>query len=63
LPEIDAALEAAGKDQAWLQRKIAAAPFARRTPIEHMVARKMDGMADVLRALNQEAMRVALRGD
>src|SRR6476659_10057366 len=63
LPEIDAALEAAGKDQAWLQRKIGAAPFARRTPIEHMVARKIDGMADVLRALNQEAMRVALRGD
>jgi hypothetical protein len=61
LPEIDAALAAAGKDQAWLQRKIATPPFNRRSPIEHMLARKMDGMTDVLRTLNREAMRVALR--
>ena len=61
LPEIDAALEAAGKGHDWLHRKIAAKPFGRRTPIEHMLAHGMDGMADVLRALNQEAMRMALR--
>jgi hypothetical protein len=63
LPEIEAALMASGKDQAWLHRKIAMAPFARRTPLEHMLTHKMEGMTDVLRALNREAMRVALRGD
>ena len=61
LPEIDAALDATGKDHAWLHRKISARPFGRRTPIEHMLAHGMDGMADVLRALNQEAIRIALR--
>ncbi|HEX4171259.1 MAG TPA: hypothetical protein VHY82_02130 [Acetobacteraceae bacterium] len=61
LPEIEAALDAAGRDHAWLHRKIAAKPFGRKTPIEHMVAGGMDAMADVLRALNQEAMRIALR--
>ena len=34
LPEIDAALTPAGKDQAWLHRKIQGAPFSRRTPID-----------------------------
>jgi hypothetical protein len=63
LPEIEAALVAAGKDQAWLHRKIATPPFDRKSPIEHMLTRKMDGMTDVLRALNREAMRVALRSD
>ena len=60
LPEIDAALAAAGKDQAWLHRKAPGTPFSRRTPIEHMVAHGMDGMADVLRFLNRAAMRAAL---
>jgi hypothetical protein len=63
LPEIDEALEATGQDQAWLHREIVTPPFDRRSPIEHMLARKMDGMTDVLRAPNREAMRVALRGD
>ena len=62
LPEIDAALAAAGKDQAWLHRKIQAAPFSRRTPIEHIVATGMEGMADVLRILSRLAMRAALTG-
>jgi hypothetical protein len=60
LPEIDAALAAAGKDQAWLHRKIQAAPFLGRTPVEHMTAHGMDGMADLLRLLNRAAMRTAL---
>ena len=60
LPEIDAALASAGKDQSWLHRKIREAPFSRRTPIEHMVAYGMDGLADVLRTLNRLAMRAAL---
>ncbi len=50
LSEIDAALAAAGKDQAWLHRKAPGTPFSRRTPIEHMVAHGMDGMADALRS-------------
>jgi hypothetical protein len=61
LPEIDAALAAAGKDQAWLHRKAGGAPLSRRTPIEHMVAHGMDGMADVLQVLNRAAMRAALK--
>ena len=60
LPEIDAALAAAGKDQNWLHRKIEAAPFMRRTPIGQMLARGTLGMADVLQRLNREAMRAAL---
>jgi hypothetical protein len=60
LPEIDAALTAAGKDQNWLHRKIEAAPFTRRSPIGHMLARGTVGMADVLQRLNREAMRAAL---
>jgi hypothetical protein len=60
LPEIDAALAAAGKDRAWLHRKIQAPPFARRTPIEHMVMHGMEGMANVLQTLNRAVMRAAL---
>jgi hypothetical protein len=60
LPEIDAAVAAAGKDQTWLHRKLQRSPFSRRTPIEHMVARGMDGMADVLHVLNRTVMRTAL---
>ena len=60
LPEIDTALTAAGKDPAWLHRKIQSAPFSRRTPIEYMVTHGMDGMEDVLHLLNRTAMRVAL---
>jgi hypothetical protein len=60
LPEIDAALAAAGKDHAWLHRKVRGAPLSGRTPIEHMVAHGMGGMADVLQLLNRAAMRAAL---
>jgi hypothetical protein len=60
LSEIDAVLSATGNDQTWLHRKTPGAPFSRRTPIEYMVARGMEGMADVLQALNRTAMRAAL---
>jgi hypothetical protein len=60
LPEIDAALASAGKDPTWLHRKIQRSPFSRRTPLEHMVAHGMDGMADVLQVLNRAAMQAAL---
>jgi hypothetical protein len=60
LPEIDSALPAAGKNQDWLHRKIQRSPFSRRTPIEHMVAHGMDGMADVLQVLNRAVMHAAL---
>ena len=63
LPEIDAALAAAGKEIAWLHRRIAAAPFSRRSPLDHMVAHGMAGMADVLQLLNRTALRVAARRD
>jgi hypothetical protein len=39
LPEIDATLAAAGKDQNWLHRQIETAPFIRRSPIQHMLVR------------------------
>jgi hypothetical protein len=61
LPEIDAALAAAGKDQSWLHRKIGAAPFSRHTPIEYMAEHKMDGMAEVLQFLTRAAMLAAVR--
>lgn len=60
LSEIDAALAAAGEDQAWLYSKPPGTPFYRRTPIDHMVAHGMDGMADVLQFLNRAAMRAVL---
>ena len=61
LPEIDAALAAAGKDPNWLHRRIGPAPFSRHTPIEHMRAHGMDGMLDLIKALNREAMRRSLQ--
>lgn len=62
LAEIDAAVAAAGKDEAWLHRKIQSAPFSRQTPIEHMIAQGTNGAADVLRVLNLATMRAALAG-
>jgi hypothetical protein len=59
LPEIDAALAAAGKDQSWLHYQV----FGHRTPIEHMVAQGMSGMADVLQLLNRIAMRTTVKSD
>jgi hypothetical protein len=56
LPEIDAALMAAGKDQTWLHRKIQGPPFSRRTPLEHMVTQGMEGMAEVLQVLSRAAI-------
>lgn len=61
LAQIDAALEAAHEDHHWLHRRISAAPFSRRTPIEHMLARGMAGMADLLQSLNRAAFKNALR--
>jgi hypothetical protein len=61
LLEIDQALETAGMDAAWLHRPIAAAPFSRHSPLAHMIAHGMEGMQDVLRALNRNVMRAALR--
>jgi hypothetical protein len=60
LPEIDALLSATGKDQSWLHRQVPVAPFSGRTPIEHMVAYRTAGMADVLLHLTRIAMRAAL---
>jgi hypothetical protein len=60
LPEIDAALAGARKDQNWLHRQIETAPFMRRSPLQHMLVRGTVGMSDVLQRLNQEAMRAAL---
>jgi hypothetical protein len=59
LPEIDATLAAAGKDQSWLHCQA----FGHRTPIEHMVSQGMSGMLDVLQMLNRMAMRTAVKGD
>lgn len=61
LPEIDAALAAAGKDPNWLHRRVQGQPFSRQSPIEHMAAHGMAGMADVLQVLNRAVMRAALR--
>jgi hypothetical protein len=60
LAEIDAAVAAAGKDSAWLHRKIQSAPFSRKTPIEHIIAHGSNGASEVLRVLNMTTMRAAL---
>ena len=60
LSEINAALAAAGEGSGVAASQGPGTPFSRRTPIEHMVAHGMDGMADVLRSLNRAAMRAAL---
>jgi hypothetical protein len=62
LPEIEAALRAAGKDPAWLHRAQRAAPFRGRTPLDHMIHDGLEGFADVLRALNRAVLRAALAG-
>lgn len=60
LPEIDAALAAAGKEPGWLHRRSKAAPFAGASPLAHMMAGGAEGMAEVLHVLTRMAMRVAL---
>jgi hypothetical protein len=60
LAAIDAALKAAKKSSGWLHRKIVAAPFARRSPVDRMVMHGMAGASDVLQHLTRLAMRAAL---
>lgn len=60
LAEIDAMLEDLGKNQTWLHRSTAAAPFTGHSPIDHIVQRGTAGAADVLRALHRTALRTAL---
>ena len=61
LAEIDAAVAAATKGEAWLHRKIRGAPFSGQTPTEHMIAQGTNGAAgNMLRVLNLATMRAAL---
>jgi hypothetical protein len=59
LAEIDSALIAAGEDPAWLGRKNRA--FKGQTPLDVMIKRGEEGMADVLRFLNRSVLRMALK--
>ena len=59
LREIDAALAAAGKTPSWLHQRA----FGHRTPIEHMLAQGLRGMADALQLLNRIVLRAAVKGD
>jgi hypothetical protein len=52
LPEIEAALRAAGQAPAWLQRRNRAVPFSGRAPVELMAEREGEGAAEVLQSLN-----------
>jgi len=60
LPELDAALDAAGKPPDWLRRRTRGAPFAGKSPLEHMIAGGPDAAAAVLRTLHRIALRTAL---
>ena len=44
-----------------VRRARSAPPFARRSPIDHMVAKGMGGAVDVFQALNRMAMPAALK--
>lgn len=60
LPEIDAALPAAGKDYAWLHRTVAREPFAGRSPVRLISETGAAGAAAVLRMLQLLALRRSL---
>lgn len=62
LAELEEAMAVTGRDAAWLHRKIRAAPFDGRTPLDLMVHGGPTAIADVLRYVNRDAMRKALRG-
>ena len=61
LPEIEAALAAAGQTLAWLRRPIRSAPFSGRTPIKLMAEQPGEGAAAVLQFLTRAALRKSLR--
>ncbi len=61
LPEIEAALAAAGQTPAWLRRPNRAACFAGRAPVKRTAEQPGDGAAEVLQFLNRVAMRKSLR--
>ena len=51
LPEIEAALEAAGQTPTWLRRRNRAAPFSGRAPVVLMAEQPGEGAAEVLQFL------------
>ncbi|HET8637342.1 MAG TPA: hypothetical protein VFL96_10865 [Acidobacteriaceae bacterium] len=59
LAEIDAALDAIGRDPSWLHRRSRAA-LSGQSPIDHMISAGESGVAEVLRVLNHAAMKAAL---
>ena len=61
LPEIEAALRAAGQAPAWLQRRNRAVPFSGRAPVELMAERKGEGAAEVWQFLNRAVLWTSLR--
>jgi hypothetical protein len=62
LVEIEQALEAMGDETGtWLKRRSSDAPLSGRTPLDHMQHHGMQGMQDVLRLLNRQSLRRALR--
>ena len=61
LPEIEAALEAAGLMPAWLLQRNRAAPFSGRSPIKWIGDRDGEGVAEVLQFLNRAVLRRSLR--
>jgi Protein of unknown function (DUF2384) len=61
LPEIEAALAAAGQTTAWLHRPVRSAPFAGRAPVKLMAEQPGEGAAAVLQFLNRAALRKSLR--
>ena len=61
LPEIEAALTAAGQTTAWLRRPIRSAPSAGSSPVKLMAEQPGEGEAAVLQFLSRAALRKSLR--
>jgi len=61
LPEVEAALQAAGQAPAWLKRRNRAAPFSGRAPVTLMAERDGEGAAEVLQFLNRAVLQKSLR--
>jgi hypothetical protein len=60
LPEIEAALQAAGQTPAWLQRQNRATPFSGCAPVKLLTERDGEGAAEVLQFLNRAVLRKSL---
>jgi hypothetical protein len=63
LLEVDSALAAVGYDEAWLHRRVRAAPYSGRPPLSYMIEGQEPAIADVLSHLVHLGLTASLRQD